>query len=590
MEKESYSIDDILSEVKKRREEQERALKAASNNEEKGAKLVAGNTHKTEKDGSVSKSENKQKNKQTPNKSKPTEKKTAQPQVKEETKFKETVVKNGNKKAENAPEKKAQQKTENEPKEQKASVNERPAPKQEKAEKPVKNDNQKKANKAEKTAKAEKPDKAQKNAAPPKKENAHNSNERGMVDILQLSTQEEEKQIEVPEQQEQPVKQKFFKTKKGKILKAFIIILVLAIIAAGVGAAIYFNKMLNNVADEDTEPYKAVEYYDGMDFLQEDFPMIDEQSAGEVYSYKEYLKYWYQNGDPVRSSHVMNILLIGEDTREEEISDTSRADSAIIVSVNIDTGNIYMTSILRDLYVYYEVNGEGHYGKINEAASNGGMNTYINTLERYYKISIDNYAVVNFASFPKIIDALGGVEIPLTDAEVYEVNNHQVRYGYVTLPQAQYDAEGNPQKVMLSGEQALAYCRIRKIDSDNARADRQKTVLSQLFAEMKNSGTLDAVKVVNQLSQYTKTGFTKKELVSIGNLAIRDGWLNYNVKTTNVPSTENSLGGQYFSVSYNNWIWLADIPKDAYELQMMIYGKSNIRLSENRPDYISMGK
>lgn len=586
MEKESYSIDDILSEVKKRREEQERALKAASNNEEKGAKLVAGDTHKTEKDGSVSKSENKQKNNPTPNKNKPAEKKTAQPQVKEEPKFKETVVKDGRKNAQPATDKK----TENKLKEQKSSVNEQPAPKKEKDQKPVKTDKTKKAENSEKTAKAEKSDKPEKNAAPTKKESAQNSNEQGMVDILQLSSQEDEKQIEVQQQQEQPVKQKFFKTKKGKILKAFIIILVLAIIAAGVGAAIYFDKMLNNVADEDTEPYKAVEYYDGMDFLQEDFPMIDEQSAGEVYSYKEYLKYWYQNGDPVRSSHVMNILLIGEDTREEEISDTSRADSAIIVSVNIDTGNIYMTSILRDLYVYYEVNGEGYYGKINEAASNGGMNTYINTIERYYKISVDNYAVVNFASFPKIIDALGGVKIPLTDAEVYEVNNHQTRYGYVTLPQAQYDAEGNPQEVMLSGEQALAYCRIRKIDSDNARADRQKTVLSQLFAEVKNSGTLDAVKVVNQLSQYTKTGFTKKELISIGNLAIRDGWLNYNIQTTNVPSTENSLGGQYFSVSYNNWIWLADIPKDAYDLQMMIYGKSNIRLSENRPDYISMGK
>lgn len=57
-----------------------------------------------------------------------------------------------------------------------------------------------------------------------------------------------------------------------------------------------------------------------------------------------------------------------------------------------------------------------------------------------------------------------------------------------------------------------------------------------------------------------------------------------------MPSTENSEGGQYFSVSYNNWIWLADIPKDAYDLQMMIYGKSNIQLSENRPDYIAMGR
>lgn len=539
MEKESYSIDDILSEVKKRREEQERALKKeTSNKEEKGADSPETVTEKT----AVTKEEPKPQAQKKQSALK-MENEGNDSQEERKPEFDEVVISKDN--GETA-------------KEDAETLSE-------KEEKPEKEESRQQITEA------------------PPEENE------GMVDILQLSEDAEEQSVS-QEQPDKPVKEKFFKTKKGKIVKAVIIILVILIVAAGVYAAIYINNMLNEVSDDDSEPYQAVEYYDGMDFLQEDFPMIEEQSAYDVYSYKEYLKYWYQNGDPVRSSHVMNILLIGEDTREEEISDTSRADSAIIVSINIDSGNIYMTSILRDLYVYYEVNGEGYYGKINEAASNGGMNTYINTIERYYKVSIDNYAVVNFASFPKIIDALGGVEVALTDVEVYEVNNHQTRYGYVTLPQAQYDAEGNPQKVMLTGEQALAYCRIRKIDSDNARADRQKTVLSELFSMMKSSGTLDAVKVVNQLSKYTKTGYTKKELISIGNLALRDGWLNYNIQTTNVPSTENSEGGQYFSVSYNNWIWLADIPKDAYELQMMIYGKSNIKLSENRPDYIAMGR
>lgn len=539
MEKESYSIDDILSEVKKRREEQERALKKeASNKEEKGTDSLETVTEKT----AVTKEEPKPQAQKKQSALK-MENEGNDSQEERKPEFDEVVISKDN--GETA-------------KEDAETLSE-------KEEKPEKEESHQQITEA------------------PPEENE------GMVDILQLSEDAEEQSVS-QEQPDKLVKEKFFKTKKGKIVKAVIIILVILIVAAGVYAAIYINNMLNEVSDDDSEPYQAVEYYDGMDFLQEDFPMIEEQSAYDVYSYKEYLKYWYQNGDPVRSSHVMNILLIGEDTREEEISDTSRADSAIIVSINIDSGNIYMTSILRDLYVYYEVNGEGYYGKINEAASNGGMNTYINTIERYYKVSIDNYAVVNFASFPKIIDALGGVEVALTDAEVYEVNNHQTRYGYVTLPQAQYDAEGNPQKVMLTGEQALAYCRIRKIDSDNARADRQKTVLSELFSMMKSSGTLDAVKVVNQLSKYTKTGYTKKELISIGNLALRDGWLNYNIQTTNVPSTENSEGGQYFSVSYNNWIWLADIPKDAYDLQMMIYGKSNIQLSENRPDYIAMGR
>lgn len=423
-------------------------------------------------------------------------------------------------------------------------------------------------------------------------ENSESSDEQEdkMIDLLSLA-QEENAVFDDTDQRpaKKSDKEKFSKTKKGKAIISIIIILVIMIIAAGVFAALYANNVLNKVTDDTNggEDYEMSTYYDGMDFLQEDFPSIEELSAGEVYSYKEYLKQWYQNGDPVSSTHVLNILLIGEDTRSEEISDKSRADSAIIASINIDTKEIHLTSVLRDLYVYYEVDGEGRYGKINAPASEGGMKCYINTLERYYKIAINNYAVVNFNSFPKIIDTLGGVTIKITSAEINEINNHPKVYGNVTIKQS---FEGTEGKMKLTGEQALAYCRIRHIDSDNQRANRQKTVLNALFNKMKSSSTLDVVETVSDLAGYVYTGYSKKELISIGNTALRDGWLDFKVETKNVPATENSLGGKTFSVSYNNWIWLADIPKDAYELQMEIYGKSNIVLSDNRPAYIEMGK
>lgn len=414
----------------------------------------------------------------------------------------------------------------------------------------------------------------------------------GMVDLLSLAQEDTEvPQVirdEATEIKEEKKKTKFSKTKKGKAIISIIIILLVMIIAAGVFALLYANNMLNKVTDDKNgEDYSMSTYYDGMDFLKEDFPSIKEASAGEVYSYAEYLKQWYQNGDPVSSTHVLNILLIGEDTREEKISDTSRADSAIIASINIDTKEIHLTSVLRDLYVYFEVDGKGQYGKINAAASMGGMKCYINAIERYYKIAINNYAVVNFNSFPKIIDELGGVTIKITSAEINEINNHPKTYGDVTIKQTFDGTEG---KMLLNGKQALAYCRIRHIDSDGARANRQKTVLNALLKKMSNGGTVDTVKTVNALADYVYTGYSKKELISIGNTALKDGWLDFSMKTKNVPAEENCAGGQKFSAAPNNWIWLADIPKDAYELQMEIYGKSNIELSDDRPAYIEMGK
>ena len=420
-----------------------------------------------------------------------------------------------------------------------------------------------------------------------------------MIDLFSLSGKEEAtsaatKKGKKGKKQKDPNVTPWRKTKKGKISIAIIVILAALIVAGGIFAVCYVNGLLGKFTDDADDYEKSDTAYHGMDFLEENFPEITEPSAADAATYKEYLKSWYQNGDPVSSTHVQNILLIGEDTREEQISDTSRADSAIIASVNIDTGKITLTSVLRDLYVYFEANGEGQYDKINGAAAKGGMKEYIKTVERYYKIQIDNYAVVNFASFPKIIDSLGGVTITITDREINEINNHPKRYGNVYIEKSYEGTEG---KQKLSGEQALAYCRIRKIDTDNARADRQKTVLLQVFKKMKGSSTTELLKVVEDLVGYVYTGYSKKELVSLATYALSNGWMNYETQTFSVPTTDHARGGNYLigptqvtpcGSTQGVWLWKSDIPQDAYDLQMKIYGKSNIKLAENRCDYCNL--
>lgn len=420
-----------------------------------------------------------------------------------------------------------------------------------------------------------------------------------MIDLFSLSGKEEAtsaatKKGKKGKKQKDSNVTPWRKTKKGKISIAIIVILAALIVAGGIFAVCYVNGLLGKFTDDADDYEKSDTAYHGMDFLEENFPEITEPSAADAATYKEYLKSWYQNGDPVSSTHVQNILLIGEDTREEQISDTSRADSAIIASVNIDTGKITLTSVLRDLYVYFEANGEGQYDKINGAAAKGGMKEYIKTVERYYKIQIDNYAVVNFASFPKIIDSLGGVTITITDREINEINNHPKRYGNVYIEKSYEGTEG---KQKLSGEQALAYCRIRKIDTDNARADRQKTVLLQVFKKMKGSSTTELLKVVEDLVGYVYTGYSKKELVSLATYALSNGWMNYETQTFSVPTTDHARGGNYLigptqvtpcGSTQGVWLWKSDIPQDAYDLQMKIYGKSNIKLAENRCDYCNL--
>ncbi|MCM1114836.1 MAG: LCP family protein [Clostridium sp.] len=383
----------------------------------------------------------------------------------------------------------------------------------------------------------------------------------------------------------EPNKVKFFKTKKGKIVKTIIIVLVLVLIAVGVGGGIYIYKSLNSIVEPNANSQE--QQWQGMDKLVENFPEIKETEANQLSSLQDMIKTWYYNGEPCSSSHVLNVLLVGEDTRGSDIlEDETRADSAIVVSINIDTKEITLTSVLRDAYAYWEnTSGDessGTFEKINGAMSIGNIHTYIECVEKLYKIDIDNYVIVNFDSFEKIIDEIGGVTIEMTSAEINEINNHQKRYGYVTIDKT---FEGNSGELQLDGKQALAYCRIRKIDSDNARADRQKTCLMEMFNKVKDSSTVTMLKVVNTLIPYVKTGFSSGDIVSMAKYALSQGWLGFDIKMTSVPYNrinESGIGGIY----YGAWCWRPDYPADAYYLQSLIYGKSTITLAQERVDVI----
>lgn len=384
-------------------------------------------------------------------------------------------------------------------------------------------------------------------------------------------------------------KKKNDKKKKKNTAIRVILILLIIVLCAGIGVYWYVNNILDTVTDENADKQTNVSQVK-MDERVESFDPIEEADASEIGSLQDMIKKWYKNGTPASSSRVLNIMLIGEDTRGKKVLESgTRADSAIVASVNLDTKQIKLTSILRDAYAYWETTpgdeSTGHFGKINGAMSTygGDIHTYISAVENLYKIKIDNYVIVNFTSFEKIIDNLGGVELELTSAEINEINNHQKRYGGVYIDKT---FDGTKGTLKLSGKQALAYCRIRKIDSDNMRANRQKICLSKVFSDMKNASSVQLLKILNDMVPYIRTDMPKNNIVSTAKYALSEGWMSYDVSTSNVPeyrNDENGAGGTF----YGAWCWKADYPMDAYMLQMDIYGKSSITLARTRVDYIN---
>ena len=111
--------------------------------------------------------------------------------------------------------------------------------------------------------------------------------------------------------------------------------------------------------------------------------------------------------------------------------------------------------------------------------------------------------------FKSLVDSVGGVEVTVTKKEAKEVNSHQKRYGKVKLHSGTH---------VLNGKQALAYCRIRKIDTDFNRTQRQRTVMTALLNKAKKN-PFRLYKMANAGAEYIETDLTKSQLKAIAAFA-----------------------------------------------------------------------
>jgi LCP family protein required for cell wall assembly len=207
----------------------------------------------------------------------------------------------------------------------------------------------------------------------------------------------------------------------------------------------------------------------------------------------------YGTGNILSSSNIQNILLIGVDTRDGQTYGGS--DSMIILSINKSTKQVKMTSIMRDTFL--RISGVRD-NRINYAYSYGGPKLLINTIQNNFRVKIDNYVDVDFDSFRKVIDLLGGVQIDLTAEEVNEINFHS----------------GSSQTVhsgtnKLDGLCALAYARIRHIGDDQGRTQRQRNVIASIATSMKHSNLATVLHIADEVFPLITTDLPKTQIVGL---------------------------------------------------------------------------
>lgn len=212
-------------------------------------------------------------------------------------------------------------------------------------------------------------------------------------------------------------------------------------------------------------------------------------------------------------NQIVNILLIGTDARPGET--VSRSDSMMILTVDNKHKKLKLTSLGRDTYV--DIPGHG-FQKLTHAYAFGKEKLLIDTIEKNFKLDLQNYAKVDFWSFIDIVDAVGGIKANLTWPEIKEMN----KFIYECY---QWDKNPNkgeikyvkwPGEQNLTGYQALAFARIRHNDGTMERDDRQRQVIETILKKVDKMPVSVYPKLLNAVLPHVQTNMTPGDILSLG--------------------------------------------------------------------------
>lgn len=235
-----------------------------------------------------------------------------------------------------------------------------------------------------------------------------------------------------------------------------------------------------------------------------------------------------------KSALVTNILLLGVDG---DANSSSRSDSMILLSVDFAHAKIKLTSFLRDSWV--EIPSKGKKAKLNAACSYGGPQLVVDTIEYNFGVDIDHFVMVDFKMFTQIIDNLGGVDVEVTKKEADFINR--------TTRQTVEHGES----VNLNGAEALVYCRIRKLDSDYMRTERQRKVITALIEKAKTAGISKLIGTVYDVFPLIQTDMSPTEIITLA-LKAGIGVVAFDIQQTRVPIDEHmepsTINGQWVEV------------------------------------------
>ena len=257
----------------------------------------------------------------------------------------------------------------------------------------------------------------------------------------------------------------------------------------------------------------------------------------------------------------MNVMLLGCDSYTT--NDRQRTDSMIILSVNLETNQVKMTSLMRDTWI--PVPGTKRHRKLTELCAVDGPEMTVRAINESFDMNITKYALISMAGVAEVIELVGGIEIDVTEAERKALNKGLFDLSSLSGMEQLTESGEN---VHLNGNQATAFARIRNIDSDYVRTHRQRTVLIAVADKLKagsNAGTL--LSIVTTLMNYVDTNLNLTEMMMLASLGL-------NINLDQIKEFRIPMDGTFESGMYQGyWSIRPDFARNAEALHNFIYGE-----------------
>ena len=246
--------------------------------------------------------------------------------------------------------------------------------------------------------------------------------------------------------------------------------------------------------------------------------------------------------------------------------DAQNSDTIIVASINNDTKEVKLASIYRDTLLNI---GNDTYTKANAAYAYGGPEQAISMLNTMLDLNITDYVTVNFSAMAEAVDALGGLDLPLSYAEMVFMNDYCIEtseetgksYTPVELPDPKpVDEEAALGEYHLNGVQVVSYCRIRYTSSmDMGRTERQRRVIGLMVDKAKKAGITTIFNIMDQVFPLITTSVSKTELLNM---------IGYNIAdTTGFPSKY-----KFADVKNASMVVADTLEENVKELHAFLYG------------------